>query len=94
MTRGQGEDEMDERRDHPLRVTLSELMHLRALPLDRAPVRLRQWVFLVEPSDRDAEATFVGLFAPGQDGGLGRAVRVGTFLWTPVGILFSSARNL
>jgi uncharacterized membrane-anchored protein len=74
MTRAQGEDEMNERRDHPLRVTLSELMHLRALPLDRAPVRLRQWVFLVEPSDRDAEAAFVGLFAPGQDTALGRAV--------------------
>jgi uncharacterized membrane-anchored protein len=74
MTRAQGEDEMNERRDHPLRVTLSELMHLRALPLDRAPVRLRQWVFLVAPSDRDAEAAFVGLFAPGQDTAFGRAV--------------------
>jgi uncharacterized membrane-anchored protein len=74
MTRAQGEDEMNERRDHPLRVALSELMHLRALPLDGAPVRLRQWVFLVEPSDRDAEAAFVGLFAPGQDTALGRAV--------------------
>ncbi len=76
MTRAQGEDEMNERQDHPLRVTLSELMHLRALPLDRAPVRLRQWVFLVEPNDRDAEAAFVGLFAPGQDTALGRAVVV------------------
>jgi uncharacterized membrane-anchored protein len=84
MIRTQGEDEMDERRDHPLRVTLSELMHLRALPLDGAPVRLRQWVFLVEPSDRDAEAAFVALFAPGQDTALGRAVVVGEdggWLW-------------
>lgn len=71
-------------RDHPLRVTLSELMHLRALPLDRAPVRLRQWVFLVEPDDRPAEAAFVSLFAPGQDAALGRAVvadRGGGWLW-------------
>ena len=84
MTRAQGEDEMDERRDHPLRVTLSELMHLRELPLAGAPVRLRQWVFLVEPSDRDAEAAFVGLFAPGQDPAPGRAVSVGEaggWLW-------------
>lgn len=75
---------MDGGRDHPLRVTLSELMHLRALPLDRAPVRLRQWVFLVEPDERTAEAAFVALFAPGQDPALGRAVVAnedGGWLW-------------
>ncbi len=75
---------MTERRDHPLRVTLSELMHLRALPLDRAPVRLRQWVYLVEPDERAAEAAFVSLFAPGQDPALGRAVVAagdGGWLW-------------
>lgn len=75
---------MDGGRDHPLRVTLSELMHLRALPLDRAPVRLRQWVFLVEPEARTAEAAFVALFAPGQDPALGRVVvanKDGGWLW-------------
>ena len=75
---------MDGGRDHPLRVTLSELMHLRALPLDRAPVRLRQWVYLVEPDERAAEAAFVALFAPGQDPALGRVVvegEDGGWLW-------------
>lgn len=50
--------------DHPLRVTLSELMHLRSLPLERAPVRLRQWLMLVAPAEREAEATFLGLLHP------------------------------
>ena len=75
---------MDGGRDHPLRVTLSELMHLRALPLERAPVRLRQWVFLVEPRERAAEAAFVALFAPGQDPAAGRALVAdegGGWLW-------------
>ena len=84
MTRKRREDEMDGGRDHPLRVTLSELMHLRALPLDRAPVRLRQWVYLVEPEDRAAEAAFVALFAPGQDPAAGRVVAAnadGGWLW-------------
>ncbi len=75
---------MDGGQDHPLRVTLSELMHLRALPLDRAPVRLRQWVYLVEPDERAAEAAFVALFAPGQDPALGRVVvegEDGGWLW-------------
>ena len=75
---------MDGGRDHPLRVTLSELMHLRALPLERAPVRLRQWVFLVEPGERAAEAAFVALFAPGQDPTTGRALVAdedGGWLW-------------
>lgn len=75
---------MDSGRDHPLRVTLSELMHLRVLPLDRAPVRLRQWVYLVEPDDRAAEAVFVALFAPSQDPALGRVVvadEAGGWLW-------------
>ena len=85
MTRQRrGEDEMDGGRDHPLRVTLSELMHLRALPLDRAPVRLRQWVYLVAPDERATETAFVALFAPGQDPALGRVVVVGEdggWLW-------------
>jgi len=75
---------MDGGRDHPLRVTLSELMHLRALPLDRAPLRLRQWVFLVDPDERATEAAFVSLFAPGQDPALGRVVVAdedGGWLW-------------
>ncbi|WP_082539785.1 MULTISPECIES: DUF3422 domain-containing protein [unclassified Caulobacter] len=84
MIRKRREDEMDGGRDHPLRVTLSELMHLRALPLDRAPVRLRQWVFLVEPEQRAAETAFVTLFAPGQDPAAGRVVvtnEEGGWLW-------------
>lgn len=63
---------------------MSELMHLRALPLDQAPVRVRQWVFLVEPADRPAETAFVALFAPGQDPSHGRAVMAGDrggWLW-------------
>ena len=50
--------------DHPLRVTLSELMHLRSLPLEQAPVRLRQWLMLVAPADREAEVTFLRLLHP------------------------------
>lgn len=50
--------------DHPLRVTLSELMHLRSLPLERAPVRLRQWLMLVSPAERETEATFLCLLHP------------------------------
>lgn len=75
---------MHSRRDHPLRVTLSELMHLRALPLEQAPVRLRQWVFLVGADERASEAAFVALFAPGQDPAGGRVVvasATGGWLW-------------
>ena len=75
---------MDGGRDHPLRVALSELMHLRALPLDRAPVRLRQWVFLVDAPERVDEAAFVALVAPGQDPALGRVLVAdegGGWLW-------------
>ena len=75
---------MDGGRDHPLRVVLSELMHLRALPLDHAPVRLRQWVFLVDAAERAAEAAFVSLFSPGQDPALGRVLLAderGGWLW-------------
>lgn len=50
--------------DHPLRVTLSELMHLRSLPLERAPVRLRQWLMLVSPAEREGEATLLSLLHP------------------------------
>ncbi len=75
---------MDSSLDHPLRVTLSELMHLRALPLEQAPVQLRQWVFLVDPGERASEAAFVSLFAPGQDPAGGRALVAdasGGWLW-------------
>jgi uncharacterized membrane-anchored protein len=75
---------MDSRRDHPLRVALSELLHLRALPLEQAPVRLRQWVFLVGAGERASEAAFVALFAPGQDPAGGRVLVTGPgggWLW-------------
>lgn len=45
--------------DHPLRQTLTDLMHERALPVLSAPVALRSWVLLVEDTERDAEAAWV-----------------------------------
>jgi len=53
--------------NHPLRVALSDLMHLRSMPLDTAPVRLRQWLMLVAPGERAAEeALLTGLHPDGR----------------------------
>jgi uncharacterized membrane-anchored protein len=45
--------------DHPLRLSLSELMHERALPVLEAPLVLRSWVLLVDDADRKAETEWV-----------------------------------
>ncbi|GGZ44447.1 DUF3422 domain-containing protein [Asticcacaulis endophyticus] len=45
--------------DHPLRQPLSDLMHEREIPVTRAPVTLRSWVYLVPPSARAAETAWV-----------------------------------
>ena len=57
-------DETGSAINHPLRVALSDLMHLRSLPLDRAPVRLRQWLLLVTPAERAAEAALLADLHP------------------------------
>ena len=37
--------------DHTLRVSLSEIMHDRTLPLERSPVRVRQWLIMHDEGD-------------------------------------------
>lgn len=71
-------------KDHPLRVGLSELMHLRSLPIEVAPVRIRQSVLLVEPNHRQAEMAAVRALDRGQDPGAGRVARLdaaGGVIW-------------
>ncbi len=46
--------------DHPLRLTLTELMHERALPIFSGPVAVRSWVYLVDDAERPAEAAWIG----------------------------------
>lgn len=45
--------------DHPLRLALTDLMHERSLPMDKAPVVVRSWVYLVDDTDRAAETAWV-----------------------------------
>jgi uncharacterized membrane-anchored protein len=71
-------------KDHPQRVGLSELMHLRSLPIEIAPVRIRQSVLLVDSALRQAEMAATRGLAPDQDPGTGRVARVdetGGVIW-------------
>lgn len=45
--------------DHPQRRSLSDLMHARALPIFKAPVTVRSWLYLVPDEDRAAELAWV-----------------------------------
>ncbi len=45
--------------DHPQRRALSDLMHARALPILKAPVAVRSWLYLVGDNERAAEIAWV-----------------------------------
>jgi len=53
--------------DHPLRATLSDLMHARALPIFASPVVVRSWVYLVGDDERAAERQWIDSL-PGEHG--------------------------
>lgn len=45
--------------DHALRATLSDLMHERLIPIFKAPVTVRSWVYLVPDSERAKELAWI-----------------------------------
>ncbi len=45
--------------DHPLRASLSDLMHERAIPVFKTPVAVRSWVYLVPDDARPAELDWI-----------------------------------
>ncbi len=45
--------------DHPLRASLSDLMHERAIPVFKTPVAVRSWVYLVADDERQAELDWI-----------------------------------
>lgn len=45
--------------DHPQRRPLSDLMHARALPIVKAPVVVRSWLYLVPDDERAAELAWI-----------------------------------
>lgn len=56
--------------DHPLRATLSDLMHARALPIFSSPVIVRSWVYLIGDDERAAERQWIDSL-PGEHGAEG-----------------------
>lgn len=61
--------------DHPLRLSLSEIMHDRCIPLSGAPARVRQWVIVHETEDEDQfELWFANKRVDRNDHRPGRAV--------------------
>ncbi len=56
--------------DHPLRASLSDLMHARALPIFASPVIVRSWVYLVGDEERAAERQWIDSL-PGEHGAEG-----------------------
>ena len=56
--------------DHPLRASLSDLMHARALPIFASPVIVRSWVYLVADDERAAEREWIDSL-PGEHGAEG-----------------------
>ncbi|MGZ3304218.1 MAG: DUF3422 domain-containing protein [Asticcacaulis sp.] len=50
---------MTQTNDHPQRRRLSDLMHARALPIFKAPVVVRSWLYLVADEDRGRELQWI-----------------------------------
>lgn len=63
--------------DHPLRRTLSDLMHERAIPVFKAPVTVRSWVYLVSDDERAAEDAWVNSLAGEDEPGRWRHAEIG-----------------
>jgi len=76
---------MTERYDHPLRHTLSQMLHERTLPVFNSPVILRSWVYLVADEERAAEARWISsLDSEGTAAETGRLLSIGDnggYLW-------------
>lgn len=53
--------------DHPLRASLSDLMHARVIPVFSAPAVVRSWVYLVSDDERAAERDWIDSL-PGEHG--------------------------
>ncbi|WP_031236398.1 DUF3422 domain-containing protein [Asticcacaulis sp. AC460] len=49
--------------DHPLRASLSDLMHARVIPVFAAPAVVRSWVYLLNDEERAAERTWIDALA-------------------------------
>ena len=88
--------------DHPLRATLSDLMHARALPIFASPVVVRSWVYLVGDDERLAERQWIDSL-PGEHGAEGWTLHdigpTGGMIWERHGefstyLHFTTAVNL
>ena len=88
--------------DHPLRATLSDLMHARALPIFASPVVVRSWVYLVGDDERSAERQWIDSL-PGEHGAEGWTLHdvgaTGGMIWERHGefstyLHFTTAVNL
>ena len=88
--------------DHPLRATLSDLMHARALPIFASPVVVRSWVYLVGDDERSAEREWIASL-PGEHGAEGWTLHdigtTGGMIWERHGefstyLHFTTAVNL
>jgi len=88
--------------DHPLRATLSDLMHARALPIFASPVVVRSWVYLVGDDERSAEREWIDSL-PGEHGAEGWTLHdigtTGGMIWERHGefstyLHFTTAVNL
>lgn len=70
--------------DHALRQPLSDLMHERTIPIFKAPVAVRSWVYLVADQDRHAEAEWIDSLAGESDPArwrLAEATESGGHVW-------------
>lgn len=72
---------MTETTDHPLRTTLSNLMHERTIPAFATPAVVRSWVSLVRDEDRAAETAWVSSLGDAKDGRLARFGPDGGMIW-------------
>ena len=76
---------MSEPVDHPLRATLSGLMHQRTIPVFASPAVVRSWVSLVGDEERAAEAEWVATLEASEpaseDGRLAHTGAGGGMIW-------------
>lgn len=67
--------------DHPLRASLSGLMHERTIPLFGSPAIVRSWLCLVADEDRAEEAAWVATLGTPEDGRLAEIGDKGGRIW-------------
>ncbi|HWU50062.1 MAG TPA: DUF3422 domain-containing protein [Asticcacaulis sp.] len=72
---------MTEPADHPLRATLSQLMHERTIPVFASPAVARSWVMLVSDEERAAETDWVARLGETADGRMAQMSERSGVIW-------------